>query len=241
MTEYTLALLRHGQSLWNHENRFTGWTDVELTERGRMEAQEAGRRMEAAGFDFDLAFTSVMRRAWESLQIVLKEMDRSVLPTRRAWQLNERHYGCLQGLNKTETAHHLGEDRVTSWRRSLYGRPPALEQDDYRHPRFDRLYADLPASALPRRESLADTIARLLPYWQQSIAPQIRLGRRVLIVAHGNSLRALVQVLENTPEVDVPDIKIPTGVPVIYKLNIDLNPIRRYDLIHPFSQNSPLK
>lgn len=238
MSEYTLALLRHGESLWNRENRFTGWTDVALTERGRGEARAAARRMAEAGLRFDLAFTSMLCRAWESLEIVRSEMPLPDLTIRRAWQLNERHYGCLQGLNKAETAVRLGEDRVTGWRRSLYGLPPALELDDHRHPRFDRRYAGLPPEVLPRRESLADTIARILPYWQSAVAPEIRSGKRVLIVAHGNSLRAMVRFLEAVPESAVPGIQVPTGVPLIYKLDIDLRPVRRYDLIHPRTPNS---
>lgn len=230
LTNYTLVLLRHGQSRWNLENRFTGWTDVELTDAGKQEAVAAGRRLAQAGLGFDLAFTSVLRRAWESLDLVLGELAPEDLPIRRVWQLNERHYGSLQGLNKLETARRLGEDRVMAWRRSYAGRPPALELDDRRHPRFDRRYAGLPAHRLPRTESLQDTLERLLPCWHSAVAPEIRAGRRVLVVAHGNSLRALVTLLESTPEAEVPALQIPTGVPMLYRLDPEMKAIFRQDI-----------
>ena len=230
---YPLVLLRHGQSAWNRENRFTGWTDVDLTEKGRAEARLAARRLAEAGFSFDLAFTSVLQRAIDTLWIVLEEMQLEGIPTVQRWELNERHYGALQGLSKAETARRLGEKWVMSWRRSYAARPPALEWDDQRHPRFDRRYAALPAEALPRTESLADTERRLLPCWQAEIAPALQAGRRVLVSAHGNSLRALVRYLEDVPEADVPGINIPTGAPLVYELDVDLRPIRRYYLIGP--------
>jgi 2,3-bisphosphoglycerate-dependent phosphoglycerate mutase len=229
---YTLVLLRHGQSIWNRENRFTGWMDVPLTELGVQEARSAAKRMQNAGFSFDQAFTSVLRRAVDSLCIVQEEMDLPDLLVAQTWALNERHYGCLQGLNKAETARRLGQDRVMHWRRSYTGRPPALEWDDHRHPRFDPRYSHLPPEQLPRSESLKETVDRLLPFWNSDIAPAIRNGCRALILAHGNSLRALIKFLEDVPEADVPAIQVPTGVPLIYELNLDLRPIRCYDLIN---------
>jgi 2,3-bisphosphoglycerate-dependent phosphoglycerate mutase len=227
---FPLVLLRHGQSTWNRENRFTGWTDVELSRQGLKEAGEAARRLVETGFSFDLAFTSVLSRAIDTLSIVLEAMRLEGIPIVQRWELNERHYGALQGLNKAETARRLGEERVMSWRRSYAARPPALEWDDQRHPRFDSRYATLPAEMLPRTESLADTERRLLPCWQGEIAAALRAGRRILISAHGNSLRALVRYLENVPEAKVPGINIPTGIPLVYELDVDLHPIRRYDL-----------
>ncbi len=227
---YRLVLLRHGQSIWNLENRFTGWTDVDLTGQGRQEAHQAAALLSRAGFTFDLAFTSVLQRAIESLEILLQDMRLAGIPCRQAWELNERHYGALQGLNKAETARRLGQALVMSWRRSYAARPPGLEWDDHRHPRFDRRYAALPPEKLPGTESLQDTTLRLLPYWQTAIAPAIRSGRQVLIVAHGNSLRALIQHLEHIPEAQVPALNVPTGIPLIYEFDVDLQPIRRYDL-----------
>jgi 2,3-bisphosphoglycerate-dependent phosphoglycerate mutase len=227
---YRLVLLRHGQSLWNLENRFTGWMEVDLTEMGRQEAHQAAARLLAAGFTFDLAFTSVQQRAIETLEILLQEMQRTSIPVEQAWELNERHYGALQGLNKAETALRLGTRRVMDWRRSYASRPPGLEWDDHRHPRFDSRYAALPPDKLPRSESLKDTVERLLPCWQTRIAPAVRSGQQVLVVAHGNSLRALIQYLERIPEIQVPALNVPTGIPLIYELDVDLAPIRRYDL-----------
>jgi 2,3-bisphosphoglycerate-dependent phosphoglycerate mutase len=226
----SLVLLRHGQSLWNLENRFTGWTDVDLTDPGRQEARLAAARLAQAGLGFDVAYTSVLRRAIESLDILLGEMHLAKLPVWLVWELNERHYGALQGLDKSDTARRLGEDRVMRWRRSFTARPPALEWDDRRHPRFDPRYAALPSDSLPRGESLQDTVRRILPCWQAAIAPAIRRGERVLIVAHGNSLRALIQYLESVPEASVPAIQVPTGIPIVYELDVDLHILRRYDL-----------
>ena len=225
---YPLVLLRHGQSTWNRENRFTGWTDVELNEQGRKEAGQAARRLVEAGFTFDMAFTSVLRRAIDTLAIVLEAMRLADIPIVQRWELNERHYGALQGLNKAETARRLGEERVMSWRRSFSARPPALEWDDRRHPRFDPRYAALPAEMLPRTESLADTEKRLLQCWQGEIAPALQAGRRVLVSAHGNSLRALVRYLEDVPQAEVPGINIPTGVPWVYVFDDRINLIQRY-------------
>jgi 2,3-bisphosphoglycerate-dependent phosphoglycerate mutase len=227
---YPLVLLRHGQSTWNRQNRFTGWTDVELNEQGRDEAVQAAQRLVEAGFSFDLAFTSVLRRAIDTLSIALAVMRLEGIPVVQRWELNERHYGALQGLNKGETARRLGEERVMSWRRSYAARPPALEWDDQRHPRFDPRYSALPAERLPRTESLADTEQRLLPCWQGEIVPALRAGRRVLVSAHGNSLRALVRYLENVPEAEVPDINVPTGVPWVYQFDDRLKVIRRYSI-----------
>jgi 2,3-bisphosphoglycerate-dependent phosphoglycerate mutase len=227
---FPLVLLRHGQSTWNHENRFTGWTDVELNEQGRNEAVQAARRLVEAGFSFDLAFTSVLRRAIDTLSIVLQVMQLESIPVLQRWELNERHYGALQGLNKAETARRLGQAQVMSWRRSYAARPPALEWDDHRHPRFDPHYAALPAEWLPRTESLADTERRVLIWWQAEIVPALQAGRRVLVSAHGNSLRALVRYLEDVPEAEVPGINVPTGIPWVYEFDSDFHLIRRYDL-----------
>ena len=221
-------MLRHGQSAWNKENRFTGWTDVELTRQGQVEALEAAHRLVEAGYNFDLAFTSVLQRAIETLDILLSAMQLESIPTIQRWELNERHYGALQGLNKAETARRLGEKRVMSWRRSYMARPPSLEWDDHRHPRFDRRYANLGMGTLPRSESLADTEHRLVACWQAEIAPALQAGRRVLISAHGNSLRALVRYLDDVPEEEVPNINIPTGIPLVYELDVDLRPVRSY-------------
>jgi 2,3-bisphosphoglycerate-dependent phosphoglycerate mutase len=229
---YPLVLLRHGQSAWNKENRFTGWTDVELTGQGQAEALEAARLLADTGYSFDLAFTSVLQRAIETLEIVLRAMQLEGIHTRQRWELNERHYGALQGLNKAETARRLGVQRVISWRRSYLARPPYLEWDDHRHPRFDPRYASLKVEALPRSESLADTERRLLACWQAEIAPALRAGRRVLISAHGNSLRALVRYLDDVAEAQVPEINIPTGIPLVYELDVDLRPIRSYYIIN---------
>lgn len=227
---YTLVLLRHGQSQWNLENRFTGWTEVDLTGKGRQEARQAGELLRAAGLRFDLAYTSMQQRSMESLALALEALQQPAIPVETAWQLNERHYGALQGLNKAETARRLGASRVMAWRRSYTARPPALEFDDYRHPRFDPRYAGLPPESLPRAESLQDTVARLLPYWRSAIVPAIQNGQRVLVVAHGNSLRALVKYLEDLPEAQIPGLEVPTGLPWVYKLDIDLHPKARYTL-----------
>lgn len=221
----TLVLLRHGESIWNKENRFTGWTDVDLTETGIAEAREAARLLRAEGFDFDVAFTSVLKRAIRTLWIVLDELDRMWLPVVNDWRLNERHYGALQGLNKAEMAAQYGEEQVLLWRRSYDVPPPPLDLDDPRHPRFDRRYADLPADVLPRAESLKDTVARFLPAWHEAIAPAIRAGKRVLIAAHGNSLRALVKYLDGIGDAEIVGLNIPTGIPLVYELDDDLRPL----------------
>jgi 2,3-bisphosphoglycerate-dependent phosphoglycerate mutase len=227
---YRLVLLRHGESVWNQENRFTGWTDVDLNDHGRHEAREAGRLMVAEKFEFDVAHTSVLKRAIRTLWIALDEMDLMWIPVYRSWRLNERHYGALQGLNKAETAAEHGEEQVKIWRRSYDIPPPPLTPDDPRHPSRDRRYAGLSASELPVTESLKDTVARFLPYWHDAIAPDIRLGKRLLIAAHGNSLRALVKYLENVSEQDIVEVNIPTGIPLVYLLNEDLKPLQKYYL-----------
>ena len=227
---HPFVLLRHGQSIWNLENRFTGWTDIDLTDQGRQEAVRAARLLDDAGFRFDIAFTSRLKRAVETLKILQRELHQETLPVQQLWQLNERHYGSLQGLNKAETAKELGLPLVMNWRRSYHGRPPALEPNDLRHPRFDPLYADLPGELLPSAESLEDTEKRLLPSWKQIIQPAIQSGLRVLIVAHGNSLRALVRYLDQIPPKDVPELDIPTGHPLVYTKAENPNRFQRYDL-----------
>jgi len=230
---YTLVLLRHGQSTWNLENRFTGWTDVGLTNQGEIEAHESGKLLQEGGYTFDLAYTSVLKRAVKTLWIVMEEMDLEWLPVINAWQLNERHYGALQGLNKAEMAVKFGEDQVKIWRRSYAIRPPALELDDSRHPRFDRRYATLSETELPRTECLKDTVARMLPYWHSTIAPMVRTGKQIIVCAHGNSLRALVKYLDNIPDHEIVELNIPTGIPLIYELDNDLHPLRSFYLGDP--------
>lgn len=226
---HTLVLLRHGESEWNRENRFTGWADVDLTDTGREEARRSGRVLAAEGFDFDRAYTSVLKRAIRTLWITLDEMDRMWLPVIRHWRLNERHYGALQGLNKAETAAKYGDEQVHVWRRSYAVQPPPLEPDDERHPRNDRRYGHLSADELPLTECLADTVARFLPYWEGEIAPAVRAGERVLVVAHGNSLRALVKHLDDMSDDDITAVNIPTGMPLVYTLDDDLKPVdKRY-------------
>jgi 2,3-bisphosphoglycerate-dependent phosphoglycerate mutase len=222
---HTLVLLRHGESTWNKENRFTGWTDVDLTEKGRAEARDAGRLMKAEGLTFDLTFTSVLTRAIRTGFMALDEMNLLWLPVTRSWRLNERHYGRLQGLNKAETAARHGEAQVKIWRRSYDIPPPPLTPDDERHPARDPRYADVPPGDLPLTESLKDTVARFLPYWDEAIAPAILAGRRVLIVAHGNSLRALVKHLDGISDADIVELNIPTGIPLVYELDAALRPI----------------
>lgn len=226
----TLVLLRHGESTWNKENRFTGWTDVDLSDRGRDEAREAGRLLKEGGYQFDLAYTSLLKRAIRTLWITLDGLDQMWLPVVKDWRLNERHYGALQGLNKAETAEKHGEAQVKIWRRSYDIPPPPLTLDDARHPGKDPRYASLPAADLPVTESLKDTVARFLPYWDDTIAPAIHDGKRVLIVAHGNSLRALVKYLDHISDHDIVELNIPTGVPLVYELNIDLTARRSYYL-----------
>ena len=227
---YRVVLLRHGESQWNKENRFTGWVDVDLNDKGREEAREAARLMAVEKYEFDAAYTSVLKRAIRTLWMVLDEMDMMWIPVHRSWRLNERHYGALQGLNKAETAAKHGEDQVKIWRRSYDIPPPPLELDDPRHPSRDRRYAGLPASELPRSESLKDTVARFLPFWHETIAPDIRAGKRVLVAAHGNSLRALVKYLDNISDRDIVEVNIPTGVPLVYLLNEELRPLQKYYL-----------
>ncbi|MGC4085860.1 MAG: 2,3-diphosphoglycerate-dependent phosphoglycerate mutase [Vicinamibacterales bacterium] len=227
---YKLVLLRHGESTWNKENRFTGWTDVDLSEKGREEAAEAGRLLKEGGYVFDQAYVSVLTRAIRTLWIALDQLDQLWIPVEKSWRLNERHYGALQGLNKAETAAKHGEDQVKIWRRSYDIPPPPLTADDERHPSRDPRYAGLPAADLPLTESLKETVARFLPYWHETIAPAIRSGKRVLVAAHGNSLRALVKYLDNVSEADIVELNIPTGIPLVYELDADLKPLRHYYL-----------
>jgi 2,3-bisphosphoglycerate-dependent phosphoglycerate mutase len=227
---YKLVLLRHGESTWNKENRFTGWTDVDLSERGREEAAEAGRLLKECGYIFDQAYVSVLKRAIRTLWIALDQLDRMWIPVEKDWRLNERHYGALQGLNKAETAARHGEDQVHIWRRSYDIPPPPLAPDDERHPSRDPRYAGLAAADLPLTESLKETVARFLPYWHGTIAPAITSGKRVLVAAHGNSLRALVKYLDNVSESQIVELNIPTGIPLVYELDADLKPIRHYYL-----------
>ncbi|HEX3126708.1 MAG TPA: 2,3-diphosphoglycerate-dependent phosphoglycerate mutase [Thermoanaerobaculia bacterium] len=228
-----LVLLRHGESTWNLENRFTGWTDVDLTPKGMEEAHAAGRLLREGGFTFDVAHTSLLKRAIRTLWITLDEMDLMWIPVHRSWRLNERHYGALQGLNKAETAAQYGDEQVLVWRRSYSTPPPLLTADDPRHPGRDRRYAALSSSELPLAESLKDTVARFLPYWHESIVPDIRAGRRVVIAAHGNSLRALVKHLDGISEDEIVGLNIPTGIPLVYELDEDLAPVRHYYLGDP--------
>ena len=230
---YKLVLVRHGQSTWNLENRFTGWTDVGLTEQGISEAHEAGRLLREEGYTFDVAYTSVLKRAIKTLWIVLEEMELEWIPVYRAWQLNERHYGALQGLNKSEMAAKFGDEQVHIWRRSYDVPPPALELTDERHPKFDPRYASLTSDELPATESLKITLERVLPYWHSTLAPAIKSGQRLLVVAHGNSLRAMVKYLDHVSEEEIPGLNIPTGVPLVYELDDDLKPITHYYLGDP--------
>jgi 2,3-bisphosphoglycerate-dependent phosphoglycerate mutase len=228
-----LVLLRHGESTWNQENRFTGWTDVDLTGKGREEAAEAGRLLREGGYVFDLAYTSVLKRAIRTLGIALDALELLWIPVTKNWRLNERHYGALQGLNKAETAAKHGEAQTKIWRRSYDIPPPPLTADDPRHPSRDPRYAGLSPSELPLTETLKDTVARFLPYWHETIAPPIEAGKRVIIAAHGNSLRALVKYLDNIDEQTIVDLNIPTGIPLVYELDHDLRPLRHYYLGDP--------
>ncbi len=221
-----LMLVRHGQSTWNLENLFTGWTDVDLTEQGRNEARQAGREIKAAGFVPDFVFTSLLKRAIRTKWLLLEEMDLMWLPVERAWRLNERHYGALQGLDKAQTVARHGEAQVKVWRRSYDIPPPPLAPEDERHPRHDRRYAGIDAALLPATESLKDTLVRVLPFWEERVAPQLRAGRNVLIVAHGNSLRALVKMLDGMSDADIVEFNIPTGVPIVYELDEQLAPAK---------------
>ncbi len=227
---YKLVLLRHGESLWNRENRFTGWTDVDLSEAGVAEARAAGRTLKAEGYDFDFAFTSVLKRAVRTLWLALAELDRMWLPEEKSWRLNERHYGALQGLNKAETAAKFGEAQVLAWRRSYDTPPPALAENDPRYEGGDRRYAGV---KVPFTECLKDTVGRVVPYWQSAIAPAVRSGRRVLVAAHGNSLRALVKHLDGLSDAEIVALNVPTGIPLVYELDASLKPLRHYYLGDP--------
>lgn len=227
---YKLVLLRHGESQWNLENRFTGWTDVDITENGWQEARRAGELLAREGYDFDIAYTSVLKRAIRTLYTVLDVMDRMWIPVVKDWHLNERHYGALQGLNKAETAAQYGEEQVLVWRRAYAIAPNPLEADDPRHPRFDKRYASLAPNELPATECLKDTVARVLPYWEEVIAPTIRSGKKVVIAAHGNSLRALIKYLDGMSDDEIVHLNIPTARPLVYELDAELKPIRHYYL-----------
>jgi len=230
---HKLVLLRHGESTWNRENRFTGWTDVDLSEQGVKEAREAGRLLKTEHYDFDIAFTSLLTRAIRTLNLALEELGQLWIPVEKDWRLNERHYGALQGLNKAETAARHGEAQVKIWRRSYDIPPPPLEPGDERHPMRDRRYASLAPKELPLTESLKDTVARFLPYWHGTVAPAVRSGRRVLVAAHGNSLRALVKFLDDISDADIVERNIPTGIPLVYELDDQLKPVRNFYLGDP--------
>jgi len=230
---FKTVLLRHGESIWNKENRFTGWTDVDLSERGIAEAQKAGQILQEQGYTFDIAYTSVLKRAIRTLWIVLDVMDLMWIPVYRSWRLNERHYGALQGLNKAEMAEKFGEEQVHIWRRSYDIRPPSLEKTDERYPGNDPRYRDLEKKDIPLTECLKDTVERFLPYWHETLAPAIRSGKRVIISAHGNSLRALVKYLDNISDEEIPGLNIPTGIPLVYELDKELRPIKSYYLGDP--------
>jgi 2,3-bisphosphoglycerate-dependent phosphoglycerate mutase len=228
-----LTLLRHGESLWNRENRFSGWTDVDLSDQGMVEAREAGKTLKSEGYSFDVAYTSVLKRAVRTLWIVMDELDLMWIPVERSWRLNERHYGALQGLNKAETAKRFGEEQVLLWRRSYDIRPPALEKMDERYPGHDPRYRGLDDRDLPLTECLKDTVERFLPYWHGSIAPAVKAGKKVLVTAHGNSLRALVKYLDNVSDEDIVALNIPTGIPLVYELGEELRPVKHYYLGDP--------
>jgi 2,3-bisphosphoglycerate-dependent phosphoglycerate mutase len=230
---YKVVLLRHGESDWNKQNRFTGWTDVDLTEKGIEEAKISGQLMKEAGFIFDIAFTSVLKRAIRTLWLALDEMDLMWIPVFNTWRLNERHYGALQGLNKAETSAKFGDAQVHIWRRSYDIQPPALAVDDERYPGNDPRYATLTAEELPLTECLKDTVARFLPFWHNEAVPAIKSGKQVIIAAHGNSIRALVKYLDNVPEDEISELNIPTGVPLVYELDKDMKPIKHYYLGDP--------
>lgn len=227
---YKLVVIRHGESVWNKENRFTGWKDVDLSEKGRVEAKAAGELLKTEGFEFDLAYTSVLKRAIRTLNIILDEMDTMWLPVIKNWSLNERHYGNLQGLNKAETAAKYGEEQVHIWRRSYDISPPPMEATDERNPRNDRRYNNLSDAEIPLTECLKDTVARFVPYWENEIAPKVKAGKNVIIAAHGNSLRALVKHLDNIADDEIVKLNIPTGIPLVYELDDDLKPIKNYYL-----------
>jgi len=233
MEPYKLVLLRHGESIWNKANRFTGWTDVDLTEKGISEAETSGVLLKEAGFTFDIAYTSVLKRAIKTLWIALEEMDLMWLPIENSWRLNERHYGALQGFNKAEMAEKEGEEQVHLWRRSYDVRPPALEKTDDRYAGKEEKYQDLDEAEIPLTECLKDTVARFLPYWNDVIVPSIQSGKKVIISAHGNSLRALVKHLDNISEEEIPSLNIPTGIPLVYELDENQKPIKHYYLGDP--------
>jgi 2,3-bisphosphoglycerate-dependent phosphoglycerate mutase len=228
-----IVLLRHGESVWNKENLFTGWTDVDLSDQGRIEAKRAGEVLKAEGFTFDLAFTSVLKRAIRTLWTVLDELDLMWIPVEHSWRLNERHYGALQGLNKAQTAAKYGDEQVLIWRRSYDVPPPALDESDPRFPGSDPRYRDLKPDEVPRTECLKDTVARFLPYWHGSIVPQIQAGKKVLIAAHGNSIRALIKYLDNVSDEEIVGLNIPTGIPLVYELDDQLKPVKHYYLGDP--------
>jgi 2,3-bisphosphoglycerate-dependent phosphoglycerate mutase len=228
-----LVLVRHGQSTWNEENRFTGWTDVDLSEQGRLEAKRAGELLKEAGFTFDIAFTSVLKRAIKTLWIILEELDLMWIPIFNSWRLNERHYGALQGLNKAETAAKYGDEQVHIWRRSYDIPPPPLAPDDERYPGHSAIYKDLRPLEIPLTECLKDTVERFIPYWEGEIAPAIKSGKKVLVVAHGNTIRALIKYLDEVPDEEIVGVNIPTGVPLVYELDDDLRPLKHYYLGDP--------
>ena len=225
-----LVLLRHGESTWNKENRFTGWTDVDLSEKGVDEAKAAGALLKEQGWNFDVAHVSVLKRALKTLWITIDSLDLTWIPVKKSWRLNERHYGALQGLNKAETAAKHGDDQVLVWRRSYDIPPPALEANDPRQPKFDPRYKDVDPKDLPSTEALKNTVERFVPYWNSAIVPDLKAGKKVFIVAHGNSIRALIKFLENMPDEEITELNIPTAVPLVYELTDDLKPIRRYYL-----------
>jgi len=228
-----LTLLRHGESLWNRDNRFSGWADVDLSPQGETEARNAGKVLEAGRYSFDVAYTSVLKRAVRTLWIVLDELDLMWIPVERSWRLNERHYGALQGLNKAKTAERFGEDQVLSWRRSYDIRPPSLDKTDERYPGQDARYSELDDQDIPLTECLKDTVDRFLPYWQASIAPALKTAKRAIIVAHGNSLRALVKYLDRVSDEDIVSMNIPTGIPLVYELDTELRAVKHYYLGDP--------
>jgi len=230
---YRVVMIRHGQSEWNQKNLFTGWTDVNLTENGIEEAKDAGRILRESDYGFDIAFASVLQRSIKTLHYALDELGLLWIPEEKSWKLNERHYGALQGLSKPETTEKYGEEQVHLWRRSLSVRPPMLEQDDKRLPKFDPRYADVPTERLPAGESLQDTIGRVGEFWDEKIVPLVRDGRHILIAAHGNTIRALIKFMEDLEEHELLDLNIPTGVPLVYELDDDVKPIRRFYLGHP--------
>ena len=227
---YKIVLVRHGESIWNKENRFTGWTDVDLSEKGVDEARDAGQLLKNEGFEFDIAFCSVLMRARHTLSIILAEMKEDMIPVEYSWRLNERHYGALQGLNKSETAEKYGEEQVKIWRRSYDIKPPLLKKDDERYPGKDETYSDLDENEIPLGECLKDTVERVIPYWENDIVPAIKEGKRIIISAHGNSLRALVKYLDGVDEKDIVELNIPTGIPLVYELDENLKPIQHYYL-----------